>query len=156
MSYRMMMTVAYPKVREIISNLIASGLIYQPSSNLDFQATELRPYLDKYVRGSHGVEAVERIKLMKLLWDAVGTEFAGRHELYERNYSGGHEDLRRQALFQSIFSGSADKAKAFVDECMAEYDLEGWTTPDLINATDINISIDEMAFEPEELEIGFL
>ena len=24
---------------------------------------------------------IERIKIMKLLWDAVGTEFAGRHEL---------------------------------------------------------------------------
>ena len=29
---------------------------------------------------------------MKLLWDAVGTEFGGRHELYEINYSGSHED----------------------------------------------------------------
>ena len=41
---------------------------------------------------------VERIKIMKLLWDAVGTEFAGRHELYERNYSGGWEDIRAQVL----------------------------------------------------------
>jgi aromatic ring hydroxylase len=30
----------------------------------------------------------ERIKLMKLLWDAIGSEFGGRHELYERNYTG--------------------------------------------------------------------
>jgi len=25
------------------------------------------------------------VKLMKLLWDAVGSEFGGRHELYEIN-----------------------------------------------------------------------
>ena len=35
---------------------------------------------------------------MKLLWDAIGTEFGGRHELYERNYAGGWEDIRAQAL----------------------------------------------------------
>ena len=38
--------------------------------------------------GSDGSTAVEGVKLMKLLWDAVGTEFGGRHELYERNYAG--------------------------------------------------------------------
>ena len=38
------------------------------------------PLAPKYVRGSKGVESVERIKLMKLLWDAVGTKFAGRHD----------------------------------------------------------------------------
>ena len=43
--------------------------------------------------------AVERVKLMKLLWDAVGTEFGARHELYEVNYSGSHEEIRRYALF---------------------------------------------------------
>jgi aromatic ring hydroxylase len=26
-----------------------------------------------------------RVKLMKLMWDAIGSEFGGRHELYERN-----------------------------------------------------------------------
>ena len=31
---------------------------------------------------------------MKLLWDAIGTEFGGRHELYERNYAGNHENIR--------------------------------------------------------------
>jgi aromatic ring hydroxylase len=31
---------------------------------------------------------------MKALWDSVGTEFGGRHELYERNYSGNHEGVK--------------------------------------------------------------
>ena len=35
---------------------------------------------------------------MKLLWDAVGTEFGGRHELYERNYAGNHENTRVELL----------------------------------------------------------
>lgn len=65
LTHRMMMTIAYPRIREIIQNVIASGLIYQPSSNRDWQNEELRPYLDKYVRGSGGIEAIDRVKLMK-------------------------------------------------------------------------------------------
>lgn len=138
MAYRVMMSIGYPKIREIIENLIASGLIYQPSSALDFKTPALRPYLDKYVRGSKGVESVERIKLMKLLWDAVGTEFAGRHELYERNYGGGHEFIRMANLFTGFENGSVDKLKGFAKQCMAEYDLDGWTAPDLFNPDDLN------------------
>jgi len=39
-----------------------SGLIYQPSSVLDFKSPDLRPYLDRYVRGSNGMDAEARIK----------------------------------------------------------------------------------------------
>ena len=33
---------------------------------------EIRPYLDRYLRGSNGYKAEERVKLMKLLWDCIG------------------------------------------------------------------------------------
>ena len=75
---------------------------------------------------------------MKLLWDAVGTEFGGRHELYERNYSGSHEVIRFENLAAAQASGQADQMIAFVDKCMAEYDEHGWTVPDLINSDDVN------------------
>lgn len=38
--------------------------------------------------------AVDRVKVMKALWDSIGSEFGGRHELYERNYAGNHEASR--------------------------------------------------------------
>jgi 4-hydroxyphenylacetate 3-monooxygenase len=91
------------------------------------------------VRGSNGYGAVDRIKLMKLLWDAVGTEFGGRHELYERNYSGNHENIRLEVLLQAMATGDADRFKGFAEQCLAEYDLEGWTVPDLINPEDVNV-----------------
>src|SRR5207302_1859079 len=81
-------------------------------------------------RGSGGVDAVERVKLMKLLWDAIGTEFGGRHELYEINYSGSHEEIRRYALFGALASGQYDRWKQFAEGCMAEYDLDGWKAKD--------------------------
>jgi 4-hydroxyphenylacetate 3-monooxygenase len=96
-------------------------------------STPLRKYLDLYLRGSGGVDAVGRVKLMKLLWDAVGTEFGGRHELYEINYSGSHEEIRRYALFGALASGQYERWKQFAETCMAEYDLDGWTANDLVN-----------------------
>ena len=91
------------------------------------------------MRGSDGTDSVERVKLMKLLWDAVGSEFGGRHELYERNYSGNHENIRIENVWAQEASGQMDQYKAFAEQCLAEYDLDGWTVPDLINPTDVSL-----------------
>lgn len=139
MAFRMLGAMAYPKIKEIVHNIVASGLIFQPSSSRDFQSTELRPYLDKYMSSSTG-DSVERVKVMKMLWDAIGTEFAGRHELYERNNYGNHEVIRMHPLFEGRDNGTVDELKAFVEACMADYNLEGWTSPDLIHSDDINFA----------------
>ena len=36
-------------------------------------------------------------------------------------------------------SGLARQFKGFAEQCMAEYDLDGWTEPDLITPDDINL-----------------
>ncbi|WP_242902812.1 4-hydroxyphenylacetate 3-hydroxylase family protein [Actinomadura terrae] len=131
MAYRWFMQIGYPRIREIVLQDVASGLIYVNSSAADFRDPRVRPYLDKYLRGSGGADSVERVKLMKLLWDAVGTEFGGRHELYERNYAGNHENTRLELLGAHTLGGQLASYKDLVDQCMAEYDLDGWTVPDL-------------------------
>ena len=138
-AYRVISTIAYPRVKELTENILASGLIYLNSHAVDFKTPELRPYLDKYVRGSDGTDAVARVKLMKLLWDAMGTEFGGRHELYERNYAGSAETVRLITWNIARDSGQAERHRAFAEQCMAEYDLEGWTAPDLITPHDVNL-----------------
>ncbi|MEX2127313.1 MAG: 4-hydroxyphenylacetate 3-hydroxylase N-terminal domain-containing protein [Xanthobacteraceae bacterium] len=132
-SYRVFAPDAWPRVKEIVEKIIASALIYLPSSAKDFKNPEIDPYLARFVRGSHGVGYKERIKVMKLLWDAVGTEFGGRHELYERNYAGNHEDIRIQTLIGSRRNGSMDQMMALVDRCMADYDENGWQDDTWIN-----------------------
>ena len=131
LGFRVIATIGYAKVKEIIENTLASALIYLPSSALDFKVPELRPYLDRFVRGSNGYSAEDRVKLMKLLWDAIGTEFGGRHELYERNYFGNHESIRFEVLTASEAMGATARYKGFADQCMAEYGLDGWTAADL-------------------------
>ena len=126
-AYQIIATMAYTKVKYIIEQTVASGLIYLNSHARDFKNPEMRPYLDRYMRGSNGYTAEERVKLMKLLWDCIGTEFGGRHELYEINYGGSTEEIRRYCLFGAQASGNADRFKGFAEDCMAEYDLDGWT-----------------------------
>jgi len=89
------------------------------------------------VRGSNNIDYRERIKIMKLLWDAVGTEFGGRHELYEINYAGNHEDIRIQALFNSRSTGAYDRMIALADACMADYDEKGWVADTWLNPDDV-------------------
>jgi 4-hydroxyphenylacetate 3-monooxygenase len=140
LAYRVMSSIAWTRIKELIDNTLASGLIYLPSSAADFKVDEVRPYLDQYVRGSNDYDAIERVKLMKLMWDATGTEFGGRHLLYERNYFGNHESIRFETLFAAQHSGAVDRYKGFAEQCMAEYDLDGWTVPDLFNPDDINVT----------------
>jgi 4-hydroxyphenylacetate 3-monooxygenase len=136
MAYRWFMTVGYPRVREIFLQDLGSSLIYLPSSAVDFKDPEVRPYLEQYVRGSGGMDAEQRVKMMKLIWDSVGTEFGGRHELYELNYAGNHEDVRNQQVGAMEGSGKADELRAFAEQCMSEYNVDGWQVPDLFNTDD--------------------
>jgi 4-hydroxyphenylacetate 3-monooxygenase len=138
LAYRVMASIAYPKIKGIIEDTLASALIYLPSSALDFKVPELRPYLDQFVRGSNGYSAEDRVKLMKLLWDAIGSEFGGRHELYERNYFGNNESIRFETLLVADVTGATNRYKGFAERCMAEYNLDGWTAPDLVRADDVS------------------
>jgi 4-hydroxyphenylacetate 3-monooxygenase len=130
-AYQVVSTIAYSRVKNLIEQIVASGLIYLNGHARDFKNPEIRPYLDRYMRGSNGYKAEERVKLMKLLWDSLGTEFGGRHELYEINYGGSTDQIRLFNLWGALASGNADKFKGFAEECMAEYDLDGWKVPDL-------------------------
>jgi 4-hydroxyphenylacetate 3-monooxygenase len=145
LAYRVAASTLYPKLKEIVENVLASALIYLPSHSSDFKNPEIRKYLDQFVRGSNGYSAEDRVKLMKLMWDAMGTEFGGRHELYERNYFGSHESIRFEVLMVAEALGQAAKYKGFAEQCMSEYNLDGWTVPDLINPDDVSIVMKKAA-----------
>ncbi|MDH3679720.1 MAG: Pyoverdin chromophore biosynthetic protein pvcC [Acidimicrobiia bacterium] len=139
MAYRAFTPMFYPRIKEITQQVVASGLIYVNSNANDFKSDEIRPYLDKYVRGSNGIEALDRMKVMKLLWDATASEFGGRHELYERNYAGNHEQVMYENTALADASGLTEMLEGFADQCMSEYDLDGWTTDDFVNPDDVSL-----------------
>ncbi|NTX80184.1 4-hydroxyphenylacetate 3-monooxygenase, oxygenase component [Serratia proteamaculans] len=137
-TYRVMAPMAYAKVKNIIEKNVTSGLIYLPSSVRDMNNPEIDKYLSRYVRGSNGMDHVERIKILKLMWDAIGSEFGGRHELYEINYAGSQDEIRLQCLRQAQGSGTMGKMMEMVDKCLSDYDQHGWKVPHLHNNDDIN------------------
>lgn len=126
-AYRVQAPDAYVKIKSIIENTLTSSLIYLNGSAHDYKNPEVDGYINQYVRGANGISAHERIKLMKLMWDAIGSEFGGRHELYERNYAGSFEEIRLQCLYGAMGMGEMQNMHDLVDQCMSEYDENGWT-----------------------------
>jgi 4-hydroxyphenylacetate 3-monooxygenase len=123
---RLFGTMAFPRARALFAEFLGGSPLVVPSSYRDLQNEELRPLIDRFYRGSTG-DAHDRIKLFKLLWDAVGTEFGARHEWYEINYAGNQEQMR---LDMARFAGARGLLGQFdqlVEQCTSEYDLDGWT-----------------------------
>jgi 4-hydroxyphenylacetate 3-monooxygenase len=145
LAYRVLAPVAYPRIKEMIEQTVSSGLIYLNSSARDFGNPEVRRLLDKYLRGSYGQDAMTRVKVLKLLWDAIGTEFGGRHELYERNYAGNYENIRIETLKVNEANGCTEQLKDLVRKCMAEYDVDGWCVDDLVNPRDVSCVLNAKA-----------
>lgn len=135
-AYRVVAADMYSKIRQSVLRHVASGLIYLPSSSRDYLNADVKPMLDQYARGSNGISSEDRTKILKLCWDAFGSEFASRHELYETNYSGSQEQIRVDQYVRSFQNGTAEKMLGIFDACMSEYDINGWTAPDLINPGD--------------------
>ena len=123
---RVFSTSAWPAVKDIFENVLGGAPLVTPSGREDLENPSLRPLIDRYYRGT-AASALDRVKLYKLVWDAIGTEFGGRHELYERNYAGNHEQVRMDALKFARRSGALDQCLELVDRCLADYDLDGWT-----------------------------
>ena len=123
---RLFGAMAWPKVEEVVAQTLGGSPVVAPSSYRDLRSDELRPLIDRFYRGSTG-SAHDRIKLFKLLWDAVGSEFGARHTLYERNYGGNHEQVRLDVLGFARRRGRLDEMDALVEQCLSEYDLDGWT-----------------------------
>jgi len=123
---RLFGAMAWPKVEETAGEILGGSPLVIPSSNRDLQSEELRPLIDRYYRGSTS-SAHDRVKLFKLLWDAIGSEFGARHTLYERNYGGSPELVRLNVVDFAEQRDSLGEMIALVETCMDDYDLDGWT-----------------------------
>jgi 4-hydroxyphenylacetate 3-monooxygenase len=117
---------AAPKFNETAAQVLGGSPLLVPGHREDLLDDELRPLVDRFYRGATG-SAHDRVKLSKLLWDALGSEFGSRHEWYERNYGGNNEQVRLDVLRFAGQSGALAGAQELLDRCMADYDLDGWT-----------------------------
>ena len=110
----------YPEVVEAIRSLSGGGMIMVPSSYADFATPETNAIIHKTQR-SPIVNSEQRVKLMKLAWDAVGSEFGSRHLQYEMFYSGAPLVTRGNSF--RFFDW--DATKGAVERFMDSYGLPG-------------------------------
>lgn len=109
----------YPKLLTQIRELAGGGMIMVPSSFRDFASPDIEPYLAK-TQCSPTTDHVGRVKLFKLAWDAVGSEFGSRHLQYEMFY-GGANIVTRGHAFRSY---DWDRALGQVDSFLSGYSLQ--------------------------------
>jgi 4-hydroxyphenylacetate 3-monooxygenase len=109
----------YPRVLSILRDLAGGGVLQVPSGVEDLRNPDTRADFDRYLT-SPGTPAEERIKLFKLVWDAVGSEFGGRHHQYELFYAGAPFVVKNYAFRNYGF----EDPLADVDEFLASYGAE--------------------------------
>lgn len=108
----------YPKFVTTLRELSGGGMIMLPSSVEDFANPEMAAHIGQTQR-SPVTDSVGRVKLFKLAWDAVGSEFGSRHLQYEMFYAGANMVTRGHAFRTYDW----DRAVGMVDRLMSTYEL---------------------------------
>jgi len=108
----------YPELIYTIRDLSGANMIMMPPSVEDFTNPETAGFIEKTQR-SPTAEPKDKVKLFKLAWDAVGSEFGSRHAQYEMFYSGG-EFVTRGRSFSNY---TWDDVTGMVDGLLDSYDL---------------------------------
>jgi 4-hydroxyphenylacetate 3-monooxygenase len=102
-----------PRIIDIIRELTGGAMIMLPSSVRDYESKGSAADLERYV-ASPGTKSRDRVALLKMAWDMIGTEFAGRHQQYEKFY-GGASFLLKQTMFRTY---DFNRAKQLVDAAL--------------------------------------
>ncbi len=105
----------YPRVLGILRDLVGGGVLQLPSSVRDLTSPISRGDIERYVQ-SPGVSSEERVKLFKLAWDVVGSEFAGRHQQYEMFYAGAPFVVKGVYTYRNYdYDGALESVQRFLD-----------------------------------------
>ena len=102
-----------PHMIDIVRELTGAGMITLPSSAKDFDNPQAKKDIERFFQ-SASVGARERIALMRLAWDFIGSEFGSRHQQYEKFY-GGASFLVKMNVFRNY---DFKRASAMVDQAL--------------------------------------
>jgi 4-hydroxyphenylacetate 3-monooxygenase len=112
----------YARILHIIRELAGGGVIQLPASYKELIGDATRADMQRYLQ-SPGLPAEERVKLFKLAWDVIGSEFAGRHHQYEMFYAGAPFVLKNYAYRHYGY----EQAVQVVEDFLSGYDLASVT-----------------------------
>jgi 4-hydroxyphenylacetate 3-monooxygenase len=80
-------TTMHSQICDIVRELLGGGPFQMPADISVIDDPEMRKTFEDYW-SVPGQTALDRMKLNKLAWDLLGSEFAGRHMQYEKFYAG--------------------------------------------------------------------
>jgi 4-hydroxyphenylacetate 3-monooxygenase len=107
----------YYQVAEDVKSLMGAGPFLLPADVSALADPELRETFDDMWQ-LPGASAVERYKFVKMAWDLLGSDFAGRHTQYERFYGGPPHIMD----LYSYFSAPWTERRRTVDQILTEMD----------------------------------
>ena len=108
----------YPELVHHIRDLGGANMIMMPPSVADFGNPETASFIHRTQR-SPVAEPKDKVKLFKLAWDAVGSEFGSRQAQYEMFYAGGPFVTRGRSFQNYDWTTVTD----MVDGLLESYDL---------------------------------
>jgi 4-hydroxyphenylacetate 3-monooxygenase len=108
----------YPRVINTLRELSGGALIMLPSSVQDFADPALRKIIETTQQAAK-MKPEEKVKFLKLAWDAIGTEFGSRHTQYEMFYAGARFVTTGHSYRTFDWAG----ATRMVDDALGGYDL---------------------------------
>ena len=108
----------YPEIMNTLRDLAGGSPIMLPSSVKDFDNPVVADYITRS-QSAVGPETEERVKLFKLAWDAIGSEFASRHIQFELFYAGAGYVVRNN----SYRTYDWERATGMVDGLLGSYGL---------------------------------
>lgn len=103
---------------ELLRELMGGGVFQMPADVSVMKNPELREKFEQFW-ATPFMESFDRMKLYRLAWDLVGSEFAGRHTSYEKFYAGSYFVVRNHSHreapwddFHAIVDRQLDAMKA--------------------------------------------
>ena len=101
---------------DCLRELCGGGVFQMPADITVMHDEALRADFER-VWQTPQMGAVDRMKLFKLAWDLVGSEFAGRHQQYEKFYAGASFIIRNHSFREAPW----EHYHKVVDDLLASY-----------------------------------
>jgi len=106
----------YARVVAILQQMAAGGLMLTPTES--DMIGEITPQTEKYFQGAN-ISSYERVRLFRLVWDLIGTEFGSRSTLYERYFNGDVVRLRQVRYASYDYTKATGSYRAFMADLEA-------------------------------------
>ena len=104
----------HSSIIDALRELCGGQVLQMPADASVLEDETLRAQFESFF-ATPFMEPLERWKLFKLAWDLIGSEFAGRHTLYEKFYAGNSVVVRNQSYREAPW----DEFHAIIDDALA-------------------------------------